>query len=128
MLSSMNHLVLDMGDPDIAKALKGCKPGEHVEFTVGGKLGVNGKIATISLDEVKYTGSDDESDEAPNDPDDAPATKKVPMGNHGISDAGMPGPPEASAKPPVPSKMAPAVAIVMKAAGKPKPKTPYTST
>lgn len=63
----MNHLVLDLSNPDIAKALRGCDSGDHVEFTVGGTLAVNGNAATVNLDSVKYTPADgsEEEDEKP---------------------------------------------------------------
>lgn len=72
----MNQLTLDLTNPDIASAMKGCKPGEHCEFTVGGTFKSDGKTAVIAVDEVKYTGSDDESKEPADDSDDAPAPKK----------------------------------------------------
>lgn len=79
MLSSMNHLVLDLSNPDIAKALKGCGSGDHVEFTVGGTLAVNGKAATVNLDSVKYTASpDDEEAEGESKPMPAAKASKPP--------------------------------------------------
>lgn len=82
MLSSMNHLVLDLSNPDIAKALKGCGSGDHVEFTVGGTLAVNGKAATVNLDSVKYTAApgatDDEEAEGESKPMPAAKASKPP--------------------------------------------------
>lgn len=60
----MNHLILDLTDPNVKTALQGCDDGERVEFTVGGTLKKSATAATIELDEVKYTGSDAEGSPA----------------------------------------------------------------
>lgn len=78
----MNMLSLDLSDPDIAAALKDCADGEQVEFTVSGTLKKSDKSATVDLDEVKYTGTEDSAaapDEAePTEPPKPKAKKMAP--------------------------------------------------
>lgn len=103
----MNTLTLDLTQPDIAAAVKNCKAGEHCEFTVGGKFNTTGKLATVAVDEVKYTDDGDPDEDAAKDAaESAPKSPKAPA-----ADGAAPAP---GAK-----KMAPAIAIVM-GQGKPK--------
>lgn len=81
----MNHLVLDMSDPDIKAALQGCASGDEVELTVKGTLTIAGDAATVNVTEVKYDAEGSATEEAGESPAEAASEGDAPSAVKAVS-------------------------------------------